>query len=172
MSEAGREYAEKVRIKRQRNQDKLASLGLLQIVSEMASVSPPRVRKRRHSEVQQNATRRSGREAIPPVDGYGDRTFDWERKRVDRVVKSPKVKSPKVRATKSVWSAAETLAVKMGVERFGVSYWAVIKDHYAETLSARTSVMIKDRWRTMVRLNYESYGMVLVLEISWGLEIC
>jgi len=40
-------------------------------------------------------------------------------------------------------------AIKLGVERFGFGRWAQIKEYYAEELHDRTSVNIKDCYRTM-----------------------
>ena len=42
-------------------------------------------------------------------------------------------------------------AIKLGVQRFGFGKWAQIKEYYAEELMDRTSVNIKDCYRTMQR---------------------
>ena len=42
-------------------------------------------------------------------------------------------------------------AIKLGVQRFGFGKWAQIKEYYAEELKDRTSVNIKDCYRTMQR---------------------
>ena len=42
-------------------------------------------------------------------------------------------------------------AIKLGVQRFGFGRWAQIKEYYAEELMDRTSVNIKDCYRTMQR---------------------
>lgn len=47
------------------------------------------------------------------------------------------------------WTEEEKVAVKLGVKKFGVGKWADIKNEYAEILKNRTSVQIKDVWRTM-----------------------
>lgn len=47
------------------------------------------------------------------------------------------------------WTEEEKNAVKQGVEMHGVGNWVKIKDEYAEILRNRTSVQIKDVWRTM-----------------------
>ena len=42
-------------------------------------------------------------------------------------------------------------AIKLGVQRFGFGRWAQIKEYYADELRDRTSVNIKDCYRTMQR---------------------
>lgn len=51
------------------------------------------------------------------------------------------------------WTEEEKEALKQGVSQFGVGKWAKIKEKYAEILRNRTSVQIKDCWRTMTRNN-------------------
>ncbi|XP_048123938.1 telomeric repeat binding factor a [Alosa alosa] len=48
---------------------------------------------------------------------------------------------------KRMWTEEETRWVKEGVERFGVGNWAKIREAFP--FEGRTSVNIKDRWRTM-----------------------
>jgi Myb-like DNA-binding domain len=47
------------------------------------------------------------------------------------------------------WSEEEKDAVKKGVEVFGLGKWRDIKKHFRAVLHNRTSVQIKDAWRTM-----------------------
>jgi Myb-like DNA-binding domain len=47
------------------------------------------------------------------------------------------------------WSEEEKEAVKKGVEIFGLGKWSDIKKHFRAVLHNRTSVQIKDAWRTL-----------------------
>lgn len=49
------------------------------------------------------------------------------------------------------WTDEEKGAVKEGVKKFGVGHWVEIKKDYGEILRNRTSVQIKDVWRTMTK---------------------
>ena len=40
-------------------------------------------------------------------------------------------------------------AIRLGVERFGAGNWLQIKSYYPMELSDRTTINIKDRWRTL-----------------------
>jgi len=51
------------------------------------------------------------------------------------------------------FTETEDAAIRIGVERFGYGRWAKIKDYYREELRARTSVQIKDRYRTLMKKN-------------------
>lgn len=53
------------------------------------------------------------------------------------------------------WSDAEKTAIKEGVKIYGTGQWKQIKCHerFEETLHNRTSVQIKDKWRTMLNHN-------------------
>mmetsp|Transcript_8402 Transcript_8402/g.18944 ORF Transcript_8402/g.18944 Transcript_8402/m.18944 type:complete len:1013 (+) Transcript_8402:439-3477(+) len=49
------------------------------------------------------------------------------------------------------WTEEEKDAVREGVEAYGVGRWAVIKSEWAMALQDRTSVQIKDCYRTMLK---------------------
>ncbi|NXJ70096.1 TERF1 factor, partial [Rostratula benghalensis] len=49
------------------------------------------------------------------------------------------------------WTYKEDLALKSGIKEFGVGNWAKILVH--GNFNNRTSVMLKDRWRTLCRIN-------------------
>ncbi|NXY73172.1 TERF1 factor, partial [Glareola pratincola] len=49
------------------------------------------------------------------------------------------------------WTYKEDLALKSGIREFGVGNWAKILIH--GDFNNRTSVMLKDRWRTLCRIN-------------------
>jgi hypothetical protein len=51
------------------------------------------------------------------------------------------------------WTEEETIAVKEGTKRHGIGKWAEIKAAYEYILRNRTSVQIKDKYRTMDRNN-------------------
>ncbi|XP_068594665.1 telomeric repeat binding factor a [Brachionichthys hirsutus] len=52
---------------------------------------------------------------------------------------------------KRMWTDHETQKLKEGVKRFGEGNWTKILAYYS--LTDRTNVQIKDRWRTMKKLN-------------------
>jgi hypothetical protein len=56
------------------------------------------------------------------------------------------------------WTDEEQRAVQKGIELFGKGQWAVIKDHFKEVLTDRTSMQIKDCHRTL-----EKHGKVLII---------
>ncbi|XP_034413245.1 telomeric repeat binding factor a [Cyclopterus lumpus] len=52
---------------------------------------------------------------------------------------------------KRKWSECETMKLKEGVKKFGEGNWTKIKSYYS--FNDRTNVNLKDRWRTMKKLN-------------------
>ncbi len=58
-------------------------------------------------------------------------------------------KGTKPRQKRKAFTESEDAAIRSGVERFGVGNWAEIKSYYHIDLADRSSVNIKDRWRTM-----------------------
>ncbi|XP_042364993.1 telomeric repeat binding factor a isoform X2 [Plectropomus leopardus] len=52
---------------------------------------------------------------------------------------------------KRKWTESETKKLKQGVKKFGEGNWGKIKTYY--DFQDRTNVNLKDRWRTMKRLN-------------------
>ncbi|XP_054241249.1 telomeric repeat-binding factor 1 [Indicator indicator] len=55
------------------------------------------------------------------------------------------------------WTDKEDLELKSGVRKFGVGNWAKILVH--GNFNNRTSVMLKDRWRTLCRIDQSSFGL-------------
>lgn len=49
------------------------------------------------------------------------------------------------------WTDEEKIAVKEGVKKHGIGHWVEIKKEYGDILRNRTSVQIKDVWRTMTK---------------------
>ena len=60
-------------------------------------------------------------------------------------------KPTKSRGKRMKFTESEDAAIRSGVERFGAGRWADIKSYYHIDLADRTSVQIKDRWRTLNR---------------------
>ncbi|XP_060924395.1 telomeric repeat binding factor a [Limanda limanda] len=52
---------------------------------------------------------------------------------------------------KNKWTESETAMLKEGVEKFGEGNWSKIKSRYS--FNGRTNVNLKDRWRTLKKLN-------------------
>ena len=49
------------------------------------------------------------------------------------------------------FTSIEKAAIKRGIERFGVGKWSVIKNYYHNSLRDRSTIQIKDAFRTMKR---------------------
>ncbi len=62
---------------------------------------------------------------------------------------TPTKRETKSRGKRMKFTDSEDAAIRNGVERFGVGRWADIKSYYDTDLADRTSVQIKDRWRTL-----------------------
>ncbi|XP_053807085.1 telomeric repeat-binding factor 1 isoform X2 [Vidua chalybeata] len=55
------------------------------------------------------------------------------------------------------WTHKEDMELKLGVREFGVGNWAKILAH--GNFNNRTSVMLKDRWRTLNKINQSWLGL-------------
>ncbi|KAA8595458.1 hypothetical protein FQN60_010749, partial [Etheostoma spectabile] len=55
---------------------------------------------------------------------------------------------------KKMWSERETQKLKEGVKKFGEGNWSKIMAHYS--FEDRTNVNLKDRWRTLKKMNQQS----------------
>jgi hypothetical protein len=67
----------------------------------------------------------------------------------DKQNKRAKVTPIKRESKRMKFTDSEDAAIRNGVDRFGVGRWADIKSYYDTDLADRTSVQIKDRWRTL-----------------------
>ncbi|XP_072135917.1 telomeric repeat binding factor a [Mobula birostris] len=77
--------------------------------------------------------------------------FDVPRKlSVPNVRTSPTESNFLISSKRQKWTVEESEWIKQGVQKFGAGNWLKILKHYP--FCDRTSVMIKDRWRTMQRL--------------------
>jgi len=63
-------------------------------------------------------------------------------------IPSPNSKSRRKRVP---WTSSEKAAIREGVQQFSVGEWAIIKENYCTILGTRTSVQIKDQYRTMCK---------------------
>jgi hypothetical protein len=50
---------------------------------------------------------------------------------------------------KGWWSEAETVALVVGCEVYGVGNWAKIKEENEQVFKSRTSINLKDKYRTL-----------------------
>uniref|UniRef100_A0A8C5WJX4 Uncharacterized protein n=1 Tax=Leptobrachium leishanense TaxID=445787 RepID=A0A8C5WJX4_9ANUR len=67
--------------------------------------------------------------------------------------KSSKSSTSMHNSRKQKWSATETEWIKSGIRKYGLGNWKKILTSYP--FENRTSVMIKDRWRTMLKLGLD-----------------
>lgn len=83
---------------------------------------------------------------------------DGGRKSAASTPTSKRPSKPRVR-----WTEVEIKALHEGIEKHGIGRWAVIKADYPLELKNRTSVNIKDRYRTEV-----NRGTILVASVERG----
>lgn len=72
---------------------------------------------------------------------------------VARVHPSPSESTTSYKRGRKRFTDDEKTAIKLGVQKFGFGKWAQIKAYYRSELRDRTSVNIKDCYRTMMRNN-------------------
>jgi hypothetical protein len=92
---------------------------------------------------------KSGKSKSNKRKGVSSNTGKEDDNQKKRAKVAPIREETKSRGKRVKFTDSEDAAIRNGVDRFGVGRWADIKSYYDTDLADRTSVQIKDRWRTL-----------------------
>lgn len=163
---------------------------------QLATRELERLRKNRHNLARlgvdplelarQTAARATKKRSVPYRDDDGDEEDGHNLTLTDVPALSSAAKTPKKRrisiqgpppdegifrvdgkvACRRRWTNEEKSAVIEGTKMFGIGKWAETKSHFAEILRNRTSVQIKDVWRTMTKKGEIDADLLAELEAT------